>query len=57
MTFRIYSYKDTLAGRSRKVVNNRSDALKAVKLCLYDSEQGETIERRFGSEDWIVVLL
>ena len=37
--------------------NNRLVNLKAVKLCLYDFEQGEMIERRFGSKDWIVALL
>lgn len=57
MTFHIYSYKTMLAGRSPKAANDCLVNLKAVKLCLYDFEQGEMIERRFGSKDWIVALL
>ena len=52
MPFSTYLYKKTLS--SPKSAKARKAALKAVVSSLY--EQGGAIERKFGIQEWVVVL-
>jgi hypothetical protein len=52
MPFFYYLYKSTLS--SQRSAEARKAALKMVVRSL--EEQGEAIERQFGTRDWFVVI-